>query len=199
MVNEDLSLDLFLWTNKIHRGHLQFLKYYVEGTQYLLPKHKFRTDLQNQGYIWEDEITEKGTDLWQEILNWDGVYEPKSKAEKKKVEYTEDFLEWFNTFPKTDNLPELSLLGIRKLRDKKEECFVEYQRIIKYVEPKHLLNALKHEIRDRIELSQKKNINQLSFMKQSINYLRKKDFEMFLNRGEFVDNSGRVKMLKESF
>lgn len=184
MMNEDISLDLWLHQQKLHRSHLSFLKYFVEDTQHFLPvKHKWLTDLNNLGLIWDGEITEKGKELWQQVVSWDGVYDRKEQVKKKKPVYSEEFLEWLSYFPKTDEFD--GFMGTRQFHKKLPEASTKYDQLIRKVDHMDMIESLRYEVDYRKELSRQKGTNELSFLSNTFYYLKQNKFESFLGRGLF--------------
>jgi len=180
MVSEDISLDLWLYTQKLNRSHLHILKYYIEGTQHFLPKHRMVRELESYGYVWEEEITSKGLLLWSEIISWTGKYEPKESQTKKKKEYSPEFLEFWEEYPPSDSFE--GFPGVRKLKTDKDKCAAEYDRLLKYVRHQDILGALKYHVSTTKELSQKEGKNKMTFFVNSLRYLKEKYFEPFLGK-----------------
>lgn len=182
-MNNDLSLVLWLHEQKISLSHLRFLQEYYQGTQDFLPvRHKLKTELLKYGFIFDEIITEKGRDLVFQANNWDGIYEPLQKQTKVERTYSEEFLEFWENYPSTDNfeIDGRSFQGIRSLRDKKPECQTKFEFITKIISPRELIDALKYEVDARKDQSLVRGQNQLSFMKASWSWLHNKCFEPYL-------------------
>lgn len=200
-MNKDLSLVLWLHDNKITLSHLRFLEEYYKGTQdFLPPKHKLKTELEKFGFIYDEQITEKGKDLFIQAENWDGIYTPTKKKVQK--EYSEEFLVFWENFPPTDNfsINGNHFAGVRTLRKNKDQVYTKYQQITKHISPIELLNALQYEVEFRKHDSLKKNQNQLTYMSGVDIWLKNRKFEVFLGKGKFKsENTGRVQHLKIAF
>lgn len=184
-MTQDISVDLYLHdTYKLHRGHLIFLKYFVEGTQHLLPSHKFLTELVKTGMVYDDEITQKGKDLWEGIRDWTNFYEPPTKGKKikQKPVYSEEFKTWWKTFPASDNFEYAGqeFTGTQSKRTKQDECSVFFEKAAEWVGYEALQRALEYEIEARKDQSVIRKENQISFMSGTLPYLRNKKYEVFL-------------------
>lgn len=185
-MNKDISIDLYLHGDlKLHRGHISFLEYYFVNDQHLLPaKHKFVTDLVKTGHIFEDQITDKGNALIRELLAWDGVYTPKEKVKKKVVEYSPEFIEFWEAYPASDNFEYagVEFNGTRSLRVEKGECHTKYQNILnenKYTH-RELMEALEWEKVARMDQSVIRNKNEFSYFPGTGVYLNQRKFETYI-------------------
>jgi hypothetical protein len=106
-----------------------------------------------------------------------------NKKSKKSLEYSEEFEEWWNTFPASAKFEYRGQLfkGTRALRDKKEEAYPLYIEACKNYTAGQLLNALKCELADRKEESFNKSDNKLMYMKATSAYLRSKRYEIWID------------------
>lgn len=185
-MNKDLSIDLYLHGDlNLHRGHISFLEYYFINEQHFLPaKHKFVTDLVKSGYVYEDQITDKGNALIRELLAWDGVYSPKEKVKKAKAEYSPEFKEWWETFQSTDNFEYagVEFNGTRTLRVKKDECAVLYENILREGVYTHqeMVKALVWEKEARMDQSVVRNKNEFTYSSSTHPYLNQRKFETYI-------------------
>jgi len=88
-----------------------------------------------------------------------------------------DFEEWWSTYPQSDK--HLYYPATRNLRTKRRTCQDLYTKAKKEYGHENLLEALKKDIRQRRMRSTQRN--ELTFMKNTINYLMDEDFLMYLN------------------
>lgn len=193
-IPSDLSLDLYLHSLKLHRGHIAFLVYFQTGMAHMLPKHKFATDLMKSGYVYDDTITTKGIDLMNEVTNWEGIYEPKQKVKKAKIEYTPEFEKWWSTYPSTDNFEYAGqeFVGTRSLRSDQEKCSVMFQEALQHHSFESLLAALEYEVEARKDQSVIRKKNELSFFRGSHTYLNKRTYEDYIpliKKGKYISKS----------
>lgn len=182
-MNNDLSLDLYLWSLKLHRGHLSFLRYFYEDTQVFLPgKHKFLNELNTLGLIFENEITSKGRSLYEECLSWSGEYVPQSKPVKVERTYSEEFLTWWKLFPSNDTfeVDGKSFQGLRNFKTKKDECQTKFDFLTTIISAQELIDALQFEVDARIDQSLIRGANQLTYLQNTWTYLHNKSFEPYL-------------------
>jgi len=171
----DLSLVLYLHSLKLTLSHIEFLRYYQEDNQQYLPsKHKFKTDLQNLGYVWSEELTERGRELIQEYDNWNGVYVPKEPIPKKdnKV-YNSQFIEWYDSFPSSDifTYKDQTFKGTRSLKKDKDKCEVKYLETLREIPHETMLELLRISVETYMEKSLISGRNELSFFNNSLTYL----------------------------
>lgn len=198
-MNNDLSLDLYLWSLKLHRGHLSFLRYFYADTQEFLPsRHKFLTELNNLGLIFKNTITPKGRSLYEEVLAWDGEYTPQIQPKKAERTYSEEFTRWWDSWPKTDAFvyEGVEFQGVRNFKKDKEVVSTKYEQIASIVGHDRLLASLLYEVEYRQNLSLISGKNQLTFMCGPKPYLNQSGFEVHLDKGKFKTAQGdnRVKI-----
>lgn len=181
-LSKDLSLDLYLHSLKLHRGHIQFLEYFYEGTSHLLPKHKFITDLSKFGYIYEDKMTEKGNSLMYDLHHWSSTYEPKVKTEKKKLEYSKEFETWWEAYPALSQFEFAGkpFPGTRRLRTDKEQCSVVFEEVLKEVPLQLLLDSLEYEVTVKMDQSVTNRRNELQYMNGTLPYLNQRKFKDYV-------------------
>lgn len=193
----DLSLTLYLHSIKLSESNITFLRYYAKEMEYFLPaKHRLKSDLEKYGYVHQDKITSKGLELLEEIDNWDGVYEPKSRK-KKDIVYSKEFLSFWSAFPQSDGYQDV--IGTRELRKEKEKSFIQWELLMKEYTPQQIIKALEVEIAVRTQKSIKEGKNHLSFVSNTINYLKGRKFELYLGKEVPKDNTGKVTINKIAF
>lgn len=133
----------------------------------------------------EDKLTTIGTDL----LKFVGEDNAK-KFVKRKANATE-FEEWWKTYPGTDTFTYegRKFRGTRALRKDKQACKIKFEAIILEGDytGQQLIDALKFEIAQKVNMSMKTKQNRLTYMQNSLTYLNQRTFEAFvelINEGE---------------
>ena len=107
-----------------------------------------------------------------------------TKIIKKKITDT-DFDKWWANYPSTDTFKHRGkqYTGSRALRINKPKCKKEFNTIIN--EGDHnvdkLIEALKYELIQKKNASDKENTNKLSFMQNTLTYLKQRTFEAYLD------------------
>lgn len=89
----------------------------------------------------------------------------------------EEFREWWNTYPQTD--AHLHYPPTRNLKVKRDACWQLYVRARQDYDHEELLEALKKDIHMRKIRSTDRN--ELTYLKNTINYLSDEDYLMYLN------------------
>ena len=133
----------------------------------------------------EDKLTTIGTDL----LTFVGENNTK-KFVKRKANTTE-FEEWWKTYPGTDTFTYegRKFRGTRALRKDKQACKIKFEAIILEGDytGQQLIDALKFEIAQKVNMSMKTKQNRLTYMQNSLTYLNQRTYEAFvelINEGE---------------
>lgn len=133
----------------------------------------------------EDKLTTIGTDLLK-FVGEDNV----KKFVKRKANATE-FEEWWKTYPGTDTFTYegKKFRGTRALRKDKQACKIKFEAIILEGDytGQQLIDALKFEIAQKVNMSMKTKQNRLTYMQNSLTYLNQRTFEAFvelINEGE---------------
>lgn len=211
-MNTDISLDLYLHKHKIHRGHISFLGYFMEGGT--LPKHKFTNDLVAQGILFDDEVTPKGHQIYAECQQWIDVYKPQYKPPAVKHEYSKIFMEYYNAFPDSDNLMDTSnniyrddlkeYLGFRNMKIASEKTKAEslYLKYVKEFGHETMLKCLRYDIAARLDQTKIRKENQITSMSNAYNWLYKRKFEAYFSlvkRGEYQVKGTNTSQVKNSF
>lgn len=129
-------------------------------------------------------ISEEGklTVIGHELLDFMG----KSSATKiiKRKPATSEFDMWWNAYPSTDTFEYKGrkFVGSRSLRQGKDDCRIKFDKIL--IEGDYtadtLIKALKVEVEQKIESSYRTGTNKLSYMQNSLTYLRQRTFESFV-------------------
>lgn len=105
------------------------------------------------------------------------------KLKRKKIESSE-FDRWWKVFPGTDTFEYKGkkFIGSRSLRQNKEECKIKFDKILSEGEytGDMLIQALTLDLKQKIESSYKTGNNKLSYMQNSLTYLRQRTFEAFI-------------------
>jgi|TARA_R110000868_G_scaffold396698_1_gene668982 hypothetical protein len=127
----------------------------------------------------EEKITLEGKDL----LKFIGEDNKSPRIVKRKPLVT-DFEEWWKNYPTTDSFTynNRTFKGSRSLRRAKNDCKVKFKSIINEGEytPEQLIDALKYEVKVKVERSVKEGKNIMSYMQGSVPYLNQRTFEGFI-------------------
>lgn len=186
----DLSLVFWLHTLGLNLSHIKILGVFKRGRGDELPKHKLVNDLVRGGYILEGEVTEKGDRLIQDYIKWDKIWEPSPKLiRKRKVDYSQQFLEFWGEYPSSDNI--FGWTGIRDLKQEKLKCSEVYEEVSEKYGHEAILEALRVEVSTRKLLSTQENKNQFLYMNNTYNWLKKEKFKNFLGK-EMPKDDNRV-------
>lgn len=86
------------------------------------------------------------------------------------------FLEWWDSYP--SNNGHGAFLATRSLKIAQEECYILWKEAVKKYSPEDLILAIQKEVNNR-RYSSLTN-NEMSYMKNSKNYLLNKDYEGFI-------------------
>lgn len=198
MISEDISLDLWLLTKKISRSHFYLLRYYIEERQSELPKKcKFINELVKYGFVYNDQISASGLDLYSRVITWQEIYKPGERKVKEKRNYSQEFLEWLEKFPENDTFDEF--MGVRDFHKNLDASERLYNNIIKDIPHTEMVIALTKEVQWRKTQSKSKGINQLSFLSNTHNYLKDKKFEKFLYKTSEISKENRVIINKTAY
>lgn len=127
----------------------------------------------------DEKITIEGKDL----LKFIGSDDNSPKIIKRKP-LTTDFEEWWKNYPTTDSFTykHKTFKGSRSLRRSKSECKVKFKAIINEGDytAKQLIDALKYEVKVKVERSLREGKNLMSYMQGSVPYLNQRTFEGFI-------------------
>ena len=127
----------------------------------------------------DEKITIEGKDL----LKFIGSDDNSPKIIKRKP-LTTDFEEWWKNYPTTDSFTykHKTFKGSRSLRRAKSECKVKFKAIINEGDytAKQLIDALKYEVKVKVERSLREGKNLMSYMQGSVPYLNQRTFEGFI-------------------
>lgn len=119
-----------------------------------------------------------------ELINFmDSKLNSDAKLSRKK-NIDDEFTKWWNTFPGTDTFiyKERKFSGTRSLRTAKDDCKVQLYKILDEgnYSIEELISALKYEVEQKKENSYKTGINKLTYMQNSLTYLRQRTFESYI-------------------
>lgn len=124
-------------------------------------------------------LTKAGRDFVN-LSKFEDYYSPSSEETVAKFE------KWWEEYPPTDGF---SINGVvfertRSLRKNKSECYNIFARILdsKEVELEEMINALKEEVAAKKIKSLKENKNNLTFMVNSLTYLKNRAYESWINK-----------------
>ena len=130
-------------------------------------------------------ITEEGklTLLGVELVEYIG--KPSTAKIAKRKPDNDSFTQWWNEFPATDTFSYKGrkFIGSRSLRQAKDDCRIKFDKILLEGDytAEQLIKALLVEVQQKMENSIKTGNNKLSFMQNSLTYLRQRTFESFIS------------------
>ena len=134
-----------------------------------------------KGLICEKE--DKLTTLGNELLIFLNTKSPE-RLKRKKSENDSEFEQWWNAFPSVDIFlyKGKQFSGCRTLRQNKDECRLKFEAIVAEGEytPLMLINALKFDIMQKKEQSIKTGANKLTYLQNSLTYLRQRSHEPYI-------------------
>ena len=158
----------------------------------------FRSNLL-QGLVRKGLVTEehKLTLQGKEILTFMDT-EGEAKIVKKKAD-TNDFEEWWKTFPGTDTFIHkgVKFEGTRSLRKDKDNCKLKFDKILLEGEytAAELIAALNYDVLQKKENSVKQKSNKLTYLQNSLTYLNQRSYEPFIElvrEGQTVQEAPKV-------
>lgn len=148
--------------------------------------------LERRLYILDNQITERGKDYYYSLITENTL----GKSDKKisKDEINEAFDKWWGTrgtegiYPSTDFFIHegKQFLGVQKKNIKKEDCKSEFRKIVlsgEYTSEEIIQGTSKH-IETAKKDSIKKKTNQITFIGNSLRYLKERMFAPFVNTQE---------------
>lgn len=92
-----------------------------------------------------------------------------------------EFKEFWEAFPRNDEMPEFGIKGTRSLKTDKKYCKDYYKKLlIEGFTHKEIMRGLELELNHYRRLYEKTGENKLSFMKSSKSWLRHRQFEIVL-------------------
>jgi len=144
--------------------------------------------LRRKGLITEDKdkLTVRGEDL---LTFMDGDNSQK-KFVKKKLGAT-SFDEWWKQYPGTDTFTYegKKFRGTRALRKDKQACKIKFEAILQEGDytAEQLIEALKYEIAQKVNMSMKTGSNRLTYLQNSLTYLNQRTYEAYI---ELIENEG---------
>ncbi len=176
LYKQGITLDMLFLLYELHNNEDDV--WYTENPKI---ENVFQT-ISRKGLCTEDgHITISG----KELLN--SLKEEKEIPIRKKrnVEKNNDeFEKWWTSFPSSDffTYKGKKFSGSRSLKNSKEDCRTKLKAILNEGEYTidELIAALEFEVVQKKEQSLKTGINKLSFMQNSLTYLRQKTYESFI-------------------
>jgi|TARA_R100000084_G_scaffold109265_2_gene75108 hypothetical protein len=137
--------------------------------------------LVRKGLITKDD--EKITIIGKDLLKFVGEDNNQTKFVKKKPNATA-FDEWWKLYPGTDTFTYQGrkFSGTRALRKDKQACKIKFNNILNEGDytAEQLIEALKIEISQKVNMSMKTKQNRLTYMQNSLTYLNQRTFEAFI-------------------
>ena len=146
-----------------------------------------------KGLITSDEnITIEGKDLLKFVDDDNELV----KILKRKP-LTTDFEEWWKNYPATDSFTykNKNFSGTRSLRRSKNDCKLKFKAIINEGDytSSQLIEALKYEVKSKVDRSFKEGKNLMSYMQGSVPYLNQRSFEGFIELMNLEKNKPQQK------
>lgn len=118
-----------------------------------------------------DKPTESGLEI---VTNFERMHRLQESVENR---VDPQFIEWWDTYPQSDK--HLFYPATRNLRTKRRACQDLYKKAVEEYSHEELMDALRKDIHQRKIRSTQRN--ELTFMKNSVNYLMDKDYLIYLN------------------
>lgn len=180
---------VFLHRNKLNLSHIQLLRnpeYFkeLEGFQPL-------NHLKRGGYVYENEVTQKGKDLLKSFLEveYQDKFSVRGKVQVVKGLYTNEFEEFWKEFPSTDTFTYggKSFLGTRSFKVDKHKCQNRYNELLKEYSHQEVMQALKVIISIYKNRSIKEGKNSMNFFPNSYSYLNRVDIKTYSGMEELPE------------
>jgi len=176
LLHKDYIINMI--AGELPMGHAMFLLSKFEGkgfTRYF--PEKIRTELQLSGYIDEaSSLTNKGRQYISSIIDTESSL-------PIDIQLEEDFEKFWKVFPATDKVNHFP--GTRSLKDNKKRCKVEFANIISEgYSVSDIIRGLEKQL-EEVKMSSISE-NRLTYMKNSLRWLRDRDFLLWEDR---QDNS----------
>ena len=134
-----------------------------------------------KGLISRDD--EKLTIEGKNLLKFVNADDKLAKIVKRKP-LTTDFEEWWKNYPSTDSFTykHKTFKGSRSLRRAKNDCKIKFKAILNEGDytAQQLIDALKYEVKVKMERSIREGKNLMSYMQGSVPYLNQRTFEGFI-------------------
>jgi len=173
LLKNGYNLDVIYLLKMIESG--------VEITEFC-SNHKLQSlfqTIQRKQLAIDDKLTKEGTELIAFLSSpTEGV-----KLVKKKLK-EDDFELFWKNFPSSDTFEYkgIKFPGSRALRTDKENCKTKLKAILNTGEYKieEIVEAIKLDVLQKKEASIKSKINKLSYIQNSLTYLRQMSFEPFI-------------------
>jgi hypothetical protein len=132
-----------------------------------------------KGLITEfNKLTTEGKNII-EFLN---EQEPQKLVKKRAV--VSDFENWWKSFPGTDTFVHkgVKFVGSRAIRVDKTNCKIKFNSIVAEGEytASQLIEALEYDILQKKEMSIEQKSNKITYLQNSLTYLRQRSFEPYL-------------------
>jgi hypothetical protein len=135
-------------------------------------KKEHRQSLRQKGYInIQDKLTLDGIAIME---SFERVMRQKENVADR---VDPEFQEWWDLYPQSDK--HLFYPATRNLKTKRRACQEVYRKALQTYSHEDLMEALRKDIHQRKIRSTQRN--ELTFMKNSINYLMDEDYLMYLN------------------
>jgi hypothetical protein len=188
LVKKSYSLDLIYLLKLI--DELYDVKPMCEGSVKMATLY---SSLIRRGWITAEE---KITTIGQELLVFIDSKETAKLLRRKPA--TDEFNEWWNHFPSTNNFQYKgkTFTGERALKKNKDECRLKFDKILIEGDfsAQQLIKALDYEVAQKKEKSLKTGENKLSYMINSLSYLTQRGYEAFI---ELIDDNRFIQETQE--
>lgn len=178
--NINLAQVKWLHENKLSLSHVKYMELLLNNEG--IPQDKLYNDLVKLGIIFDEKITEHGKSLYEVFLTIEGDVNIKKIKAVKRV--NEEFERWWEVFPSTPSIPN-RYVSTRTMKVKKDSCqtiFEHIQAEPEYIGIDEMIRLLQLEVRLRTEESSpnKRNRNELEFMKGTLSYLNSRGWKVWL-------------------
>jgi hypothetical protein len=136
--------------------------------------------LQRKGYIdGKQQLTEYGTALYKSLFEDIVAVKPRRVAEKNDL-----FEQWWETYPMSNDftINGRHFQGSQMKRMQKAECQKLFNILCNSFKGEDIIAATAYHINNAKEISFKKRENQLTYIPNSLRYIREKYFEAFIKK-----------------
>lgn len=181
MILSNINLAQIKWLhkNKLTLSHVKYMELLLNNQE--IPQDKYYTDLNKLGIIFGENITDHGKNIYETFLTIEGDVDIKKIKAVKRV--NEEFERWWKVYPATASLP--NFVSIRILRVAKDHCQTLYEGLQaeeNFIGTDEMIRLLQLEVKLRTAQSapDKRNKNELEFMKGTESYLNSRAWEVWL-------------------
>lgn len=167
-----------LLKQRLNLSHIYYLEALCNDIKVQVPDTIMQL-LERRLLIANGEVTPQGKEFYQYVL--------KGKRPKKatiNTSHTEEFKQWWNLFPATDNFEYNSrrFEGSRTLRLKREDCLIEFNKILSTGEytAEQIINGTINHVEICKKQSYQKGDNKLTYLAAAPRYLKERMFSGYI-------------------